>query len=257
MPKNERVRSASSKRFKAPYRNNSKQKESENLSGPKEDVIEWEEARCPICMEHPHSAVLLRCSSSKNGCRPYMCNTGHRHSNCLNEFFNKFSVISSTNEPQELPLSEAQEVPLSSTEAEEAPDPPSIEPEELNWSCGNQSEPKLECPLCRGQITGWVVVEPARRFMNAKSRSCSYETCDFIGNYPELRKHARLEHPSVRPWEVDQKRNRDWKWLEYTRDIQDVLSAIQSEFIDFSSGEINLSAINEHWATLTLLARST
>nr|GEV65037.1 hypothetical protein [Tanacetum cinerariifolium] len=36
---------------------------------------EWEEARCPICMEHPHNDVLLRCSSFEKGCHPYMCDT--------------------------------------------------------------------------------------------------------------------------------------------------------------------------------------
>ncbi|XP_002889304.2 uncharacterized protein LOC9323904 [Arabidopsis lyrata subsp. lyrata] len=47
---------------------------------------EWEDVRCVICMEPPHDAVLLTCSSSLNGCRPYMCGTSVRHSNCFKQF---------------------------------------------------------------------------------------------------------------------------------------------------------------------------
>jgi hypothetical protein len=38
---------------------------------------EWEEATCPICMEHPHNAVLLICTSHDNGCHPYMSDTSY------------------------------------------------------------------------------------------------------------------------------------------------------------------------------------
>lgn len=48
--------------------------------------MEWDRISCPICMEQPHNAVLLICSSYKNGCRCYICNTSHRHSNCLDRF---------------------------------------------------------------------------------------------------------------------------------------------------------------------------
>ncbi|KAF8388362.1 hypothetical protein HHK36_027028 [Tetracentron sinense] len=47
---------------------------------------EWDEASCPICMEHPHNAVLLLCSSHDKGCRSYICDTSYRHSNCLDRF---------------------------------------------------------------------------------------------------------------------------------------------------------------------------
>ena len=39
--------------------------------------------------------------------------------------------------------------------------------------------------------------------MNSKLRSCSLESCDFIGNYSELRKHARSDHPYIQPSKVD------------------------------------------------------
>ncbi|XP_073143323.1 uncharacterized protein [Henckelia pumila] len=47
---------------------------------------EWDEASCPICMDHPHNAVLLICSSHDKGCRSYICDTSYRHSNCLDRF---------------------------------------------------------------------------------------------------------------------------------------------------------------------------
>ncbi|KQJ81534.1 uncharacterized protein LOC100843732 [Brachypodium distachyon] len=47
---------------------------------------EWDDARCPICMDHPHNAVLLLCSSHDKGCRSYICDTSYRHSNCLDRF---------------------------------------------------------------------------------------------------------------------------------------------------------------------------
>ncbi|KAK6141561.1 hypothetical protein DH2020_024693 [Rehmannia glutinosa] len=49
---------------------------------------QWDEASCPICMDHPHNAVLLICSSYEKGCRSYICDTSHRHSNCLDRFKN-------------------------------------------------------------------------------------------------------------------------------------------------------------------------
>lgn len=56
------------------------------LKPSEKQVKEWEEARCPVCMEHPHNGILLICSSYENGCRPYMCDTSHRHSNCFDQF---------------------------------------------------------------------------------------------------------------------------------------------------------------------------
>ncbi|WCJ40604.1 hypothetical protein M5689_021518 [Euphorbia peplus] len=140
-----------------------------------EDVQKWEDAICPICLDHPHNAVLLKCSSYDNGCRPFMCNTSSRHSNCLNQF-HKSGV--------------------------------------------------LACPLCRGQITGWSVIEAAREFMDSKTRTCSTETCDFSGNYMELRKHARSKHPTVKPSAVDSERQREWVRLERERNHLDLRSML-------------------------------
>ncbi|XP_060170726.1 uncharacterized protein LOC132601670 [Lycium barbarum] len=132
-------------------------------------------------MEHPHNAVFLLCSSRDKGCQPYMCDTSYRHSNCFDQFC-KSSVLSlkSTNA-------------LSEGESQSAVG----SPQEGNNVSG------ASCLLCRRHIEGWIVVEAARNFMNSKTRSCALETCNFTGNYAELRKHARHEHPFERPSEAD------------------------------------------------------
>ncbi|XP_021836468.1 uncharacterized protein [Spinacia oleracea] len=47
---------------------------------------EWDSALCTICLEHPHNASLIICTSHANGCRPYICNQVHRDCNCLRQF---------------------------------------------------------------------------------------------------------------------------------------------------------------------------
>ncbi|GFP87111.1 hypothetical protein PHJA_000854900 [Phtheirospermum japonicum] len=42
-------------------------------------------------MECPHNAVLLLCSSHDKGCRPYMCGTSLRYSNCLDQYNKAYS----------------------------------------------------------------------------------------------------------------------------------------------------------------------
>ena len=37
-------------------------------------------------MEAPHNAVLIICECHEKGCRPFMCDTSHRHSNCLDQY---------------------------------------------------------------------------------------------------------------------------------------------------------------------------
>ena len=132
----------------------------EEKLGSVNDVKEWEEARCPICMEHPHNAILLKCTSHGKGCRPYICNTNYWYASCVDQFCNSF-------------------VPDASR---------ALHP------CDISLQTKVVCPLCCGEIYGYFIVEPAIKFMNSKARSCSIEICDFIGTYSELRKHSRSEH---------------------------------------------------------------
>ncbi|XP_010425251.1 PREDICTED: uncharacterized protein LOC104710371 [Camelina sativa] len=241
------------------------------LKKPSEkQVKEWEEARCPVCMEHPHNGILLICSSYENGCRPYMCDTSHRHSNCFDQFRK-----ASKEKPPSLSLLHDQEesnVPTTTTTTETVEDVALDSTAGLNLGGeeaaasevtvvtlgeGESREegivateddqeknkpPKLTCPLCRGHIKEWVVVEAARCFMNSKHRSCSCETCDFSGTYSDLRKHARVQHPGVRPSEADPERQRSWRRLERQRDLGDLISTLQSSFggEERSSDELSL-----------------
>lgn len=200
--------------------------------GSADEMKEWDDTRCPICMEIPHNTVLLKCSSYEKGCRPYMCNTSYRHSNCLDQFCKSFdSHLSSA-------MLEA--IPLTSTVSHDR----KTQSEPGNPSqCGSKLQPKLICPLCRGGIYGYMVSEPARRYMNCKKRSCSSETCEFQGTYPELRKHARLVHPSVRPSEVDPSRQLDWFRMERERDFEDLFSSINASSDAGFSREGTLSPV--------------
>ncbi|KAL2924282.1 Adenylosuccinate synthetase [Bienertia sinuspersici] len=183
-------------------------------------------------MEHPHNAVLLICSAYDKGCRPYMCDTSYRHSNCLDQFRKSFAEASTEAAIEEgsQPVVQSSEIVAIETVVtphEEGKSESSVAAEIASM---HKLQQKLVCPLCRGQIIGWVVAESAREYMNAKSRSCASETCEFTGNYTDLRKHARLEHPQARPFEADPERQRNWRRLERQRDIGDVLSTIQSSF---------------------------
>lgn len=219
MPKVRRVHSLSFDGSRAPYPCTSKDGDSCKPTKPDslKDVKEWDEARCPICMEHPHNAILLICSSYENGCRPYMCNTSYRHSNCFDQFSKSSVPYPST--------AILQQIPLTSTASRRTSEEQSLPGE--TRPCASQLQSQLVCPLCRGEIFGYNVVEPARQYMNIKVRSCSSESCNLSGTYSELRKHARSEHPSVRPSEVDPTRQRDWVRLECERDLEDVLSLVQ------------------------------
>lgn len=93
----------------------------------------------------------------------------------------------------------------------------------------------LACPLCRGQIRGCIVIEAARQFMNSFPRTCLLETCNYVGTYFELRKHAREEHPSRHPSETNPRRESEWTRLQHQTNIEDTLSAYQSLFGDDSS----------------------
>ncbi|RLM93316.1 uncharacterized protein C2845_PM08G18770 [Panicum miliaceum] len=178
-------------------------------------AAEWEEVRCPVCMDHPHNAVLLVCSSHEKGCRPFMCDTSSRHSNCYDQY-RKASKDSSKD---------------SAAECSEC-----------------QQQVELSCPLCRGPVSDRIKDYDARRYMNSKVRSCTTESCEFRGAYQELRKHARVEHPAARPMEVDPERQQDWRRMEQQRDIGDLLSMLRSGFsssIEDDSGSLGATEEGE------------
>lgn len=239
-----------------------------------ENLKEWEEARCPICMEHPHNAILLVCSSHEKGCRPFMCDTSYRHSNCLDQFRKSFAEASSPSQAEEThhtPVDSTSAV-ISETHLSPINTPPTLNSEAIatnlieeitdeglstphSVSCDDKSLSKLVCPLCRGQIKDWIVVEPARRFMNSKTRSCACETCEFSGTYKDLRKHARVAHPNVRPSEADPERQHNWRRLERQRDIGDLLSTLQSSFGEENGDSSAMPIDDGGWLTVFFLIR--
>uniref|UniRef100_A0A7N0U4C2 Zinc finger, RING/FYVE/PHD-type n=1 Tax=Kalanchoe fedtschenkoi TaxID=63787 RepID=A0A7N0U4C2_KALFE len=233
-----------------------------NIKDSDENVKEWDDARCPVCMEHPHNAVLLLCSSHEKGCRPFMCDTSYRHSNCLDQFRKSFSdasiLVSHQEEVAVEPATALVETAAPDTEA--VTENLTVASAEVSTPrhaipCENPTKPALVCPLCRGKITGWIVVEPARHFMNAKHRSCACETCDFSGAYSDLRKHARVSHPLVRPSEADPERQRSWRRLERQRDLGDLLSTLQSSIGEEGDEESILPVDDGSWLTVFFLIR--
>ncbi|GAB4844857.1 hypothetical protein Ancab_038247 [Ancistrocladus abbreviatus] len=171
---------------------------------------DWEDATCSVCLEFPHNAVLLLCSSYDKGCHPYMCATSSRFSNCLDQYKKAYTKVGSTQSIH----------PWSDSE------------DSLGLSLGcddeNMEVSELLCPLCRGQVKGWTVVEPARKYLNKKKRTCMQDSCSFVGNYKQLRKHVRTEHPLARPREVDPVLEEEWKRLQEERERSDVISTVTS-----------------------------
>lgn len=239
---------------------------------------ELDEVSCPICMDHPHNAVLLQCSSHDKGCRSYICDTSHRHSNCLDRFkkLKDYSGSNNATSDDSLPVNSFSSRNISGTslmlgtrtlgsnenrnlndsdiitlvgtpeqhsensvqnssrqlEAQrgvlEAGDSDRIVLEEADVVNSSDSGLSLKCPLCRGTVVGWEIVEESRKYLNLKQRSCSRESCSFSGNYQELRRHARRVHPTTRPSDVDPSRERAWRYLERQREYGDIVSAIRS-----------------------------
>ncbi|XP_050376210.1 uncharacterized protein LOC126793658 [Argentina anserina] len=173
---------------------------------------DWEDVTCSVCMESPHNAVLLLCSSYDKGCRPYMCATGHRYSNCLEQYQKAYTKVSSIHNSQEWDRSVGN-LGFNSSEGE---------------SSEKGEKPELLCPLCRGQVKGCTVVERARKHLNAKKRNCLQDKCSFSGTYRELKKHVKSKHPLARPRAVDPVLQEKWKKLERERERSDVISTIMS-----------------------------
>lgn len=170
---------------------------------------DWQDATCSVCMEFPHNAVLLLCSSHDKGCRPYMCGTSYRHSNCLEMFKKAYTKAMPSNE----------------TNAEN----PSLTLMTAGWPTCKKSEGiELACPLCRGQVKGWTVVEPAREYLNKKRRSCMHDDCSFVGTYKQLQKHVRAEHPRAKPRKVDPILEQKWRMMEHQREREDIISTIRA-----------------------------
>lgn len=204
---------------------------------------ELDEVSCPVCMDHPHNAVLLLCSSHDKGCRSYICDTSYRHSNCLDRFKKLHSESANDPTPEanlasrehnNESLYEHGTASRSSFHRESGNRGSSWDSESLRRRRRVEEEVEseditnLKCPLCRGTVLGWKVVEEVRTYLDHKNRSCSRESCSFTGNYQDLRRHARRTHPTTRPSDTDPSRERAWRRLENQREYGDIVSAIRS-----------------------------
>lgn len=171
-----------------------------------EDVqlkINWDDVTCPICLDFPHNGVLLLCSSYEKGCRAFVCDTDHMHSNCLDRFKHAYGMMSTSTSDVILATNSQPNVP--------------------------EDNGRPSCPLCRGEVTGWIVVDKARLHLDEKKRCCEEEQCMFKGTYLELQEHAKVEHPHSRPSKIDPARQLDWENFQQSAEIIDVLSTIHSE----------------------------
>ncbi|KAI4380201.1 hypothetical protein MLD38_006420 [Melastoma candidum] len=143
------------------------------------------------------------CTSHEKGCLAFVCDTNHSHSNCLDRFRSAYDVTSS---------------------------PPV---EDTSTSTGNSvvlgSSSRPACPLCRGEVQGWVVIEDARTRLNNKTRCCDEFKCSYTGTFSELQQHVKEEHPHAQPSKVDPARQLDWENFQQSSEIIDVLSTIHSE----------------------------
>ncbi|GAB2223402.1 hypothetical protein Droror1_Dr00017543 [Drosera rotundifolia] len=167
----------------------------------------WEDISCSICLDYPHNSVLLQCSSFEKGCRPFVCNTSHLHSNCLERFKIAYGSPLCLNSPSTSEIGFTEDT-------------------EQGTSARNC---KPTCPLCRGEVSGWVINEKARLYFDMKKRCCEMEQCKFVGAYLELQRHAQLEHPNSRPSRIDPAKQLDWENFQQSSEIIDVLSTIHSE----------------------------
>lgn len=95
--------------------------------------------------------------------------------------------------------------------------------------------------------------------MNSKDRACTMESCEFKGAYNQLRKHAREDHPAVRPTEVDPNRQRDWHRMEQQRDLGDLFSMLRSgisgreDGVGVGEGDEGVSERSLHATSITMV----
>lgn len=127
-----------------------------------------------------------------------MCGTSSRYSNCLDQYKKAYTKITRT-----------------------GPTPG------FDWPVDKNLEvAELACPLCRGQVKGWTVVEPVREYLNCRKRACMHDECVFVGAYKELKKHVKAVHAAERPREVDPEREVKWRRFEREREREDVISTV-------------------------------
>ncbi|RRT65388.1 hypothetical protein B296_00032680 [Ensete ventricosum] len=169
--------------------------------------FDWEDVTCSICLEFPHNGVLLWCSSHDRGCRPFMCDTDQNHSNCLERFKSAYGVPAVV----------------------EVPSGPNGVSVMFIQGTSSSSSGLPTCPLCRGDVTGWLIIDDARFYFNMKKRCCEEKHCTYVGNFYKLQKHAQRKHPHSRPSEIDPAQKLKWEKFQQSSEMIDVLSIIHSE----------------------------
>lgn len=169
--------------------------------------FDLEAVTCSICLDFPHNGVLLLCTSYDKGCRPFMCDTNQNHSNCLERFKSAYAVpavVKVTSATSGISIVFIQDI---------SPSP--------------RSRPT--CPLCRGDVTGWFIIDEARIYLNMKKRCCEEKHCTYVGNFYELQKHAQVKHPHSHPSKIDPAQLLNWEHFQQSSEIIDVLSIIHAE----------------------------
>ncbi|CAL5090019.1 unnamed protein product [Urochloa decumbens] len=80
-----------------------------------------------------------------------------------------------------------------------------------------------------GSVSGWIPAGDVRQYLDRKLRTCSHDSCRFVGTYEQLRGHARSAHLLTKPSHVDLSRKRTWDRIEREQEVGDVISAIRSQ----------------------------
>ena len=138
---------------------------------------DWEDAICLVCMEVPHIAVLLLCSSYKMGCRLLCVLLAIAFPTVFNNTKGPTQKSSSVLSLQRAYIKSSSVLSLqlatNDSDSNTTADVPRESAEVL----------ELLCPFCRMQLKGWMVVEPARKYLNGKKRTCMQDGCSFVGTY--------------------------------------------------------------------------
>ncbi|WOL08576.1 hypothetical protein Cni_G17329 [Canna indica] len=169
--------------------------------------FDLEDVTCSICLDFPHNGVLLLCASYDKGCRPFICDTDQNHSNCLERFKSASGVpvvtkvMSATNGISMVCIQDISSSPSS----------------------------RPTCPLCRGDVMGWLIIDEVCVYLNMKQRCCEEKHCTYVGNFFELQKHAKLKHPHSHPSKIDPVQQLNWENFQQSSEIIDVLSTIHAE----------------------------
>ncbi|KAK4731810.1 hypothetical protein R3W88_024798 [Solanum pinnatisectum] len=141
---------------------------------------EMDGASCPICMNHPHNAVLLLCSSHDKGFRSYICDTRNLdiavetpaehlklrnlsdrtvvhgyHDIPANEVVATGAFPGGSEENGNSNRDNRKEMQEGALQTSDAVTVWGSSHETANADNSSDSLLKLKCPMCRGDVLGW------------------------------------------------------------------------------------------------------